>query len=575
MKFLSQNWILIFTIVIGSSLLLTMCSVWNYLNMANFSNKHMVLEIFYVTGQMLTFESANMYNDIPFPLPILFFRLWDPFIIALAAFGSLFILFYENLERFFQRFKKNHIVIVGWSKYAEIIIKSFKNTNKKNHIVVISNLSSNNITSFCENWDVPVLHAVVYTSLNKLLLRNNSILIKRASISKAKYVFVINENDEDNVFQSQSISNEIGQEKSRKIFCHIRNNYMRDAVNESPSNYFLDFDLNKFYARDCLIDIKPLYNWLNKSFKPVEYIILGFGSLGKNIVEECIRVSQYSETEKVKVTIVDKDAQLKSSAFFASFPEISNCSEIKFIEDELLGINSVEQIKKLGQNNSVRGEVIIAVHNDFYASEIALRASEIRVDTKLNIRVPSIEYKELGIMDSNKGYSDTHFFGKLDDINDKLIHEVNNFEKLSRYMHERYLENSMSTVAYDKLSYSLRISNYHSVCHFIHKLHCFGIDFFENNKNIDDIKKELSVLFGNNILKLSQLEHLRWNAERWLNGWMYGPEKEVDSKIHSDLVSWEELPDSSKEFDNDVISVFGQVVQEAAEIDQTKINMLK
>lgn len=48
---------------------------------------------------------------------------------------------------------------------------------------------------------------------------------------------------------------------------------------------------------------------------------------------------------------------------------------------------------------------------------------------------------------------------------------------------------------------------------------------------------------------LAKLEHARWNAERLLGGWKFGPDKDLINKINPCLVAWDKLDDSVKPYD--------------------------
>jgi hypothetical protein len=50
---------------------------------------------------------------------------------------------------------------------------------------------------------------------------------------------------------------------------------------------------------------------------------------------------------------------------------------------------------------------------------------------------------------------------------------------------------------------------------------------------------------------LARLEHARWNAERLLDGWKYGPVKDVSHKTHPCLTGWDKLDATIKTFDYD------------------------
>ena len=49
--------------------------------------------------------------------------------------------------------------------------------------------------------------------------------------------------------------------------------------------------------------------------------------------------------------------------------------------------------------------------------------------------------------------------------------------------------------------------------------------------------------------KLAQNAHEIWARGRITEGWRYGPKRDDVKKEHPDLVPYEELPDSEKEYD--------------------------
>jgi hypothetical protein len=55
------------------------------------------------------------------------------------------------------------------------------------------------------------------------------------------------------------------------------------------------------------------------------------------------------------------------------------------------------------------------------------------------------------------------------------------------------------------------------------------------------------------IERLAEMEHGRFNAERLLDGWRYGSPKDVARKISPYLVPWAELPEDVKKWDCDAV----------------------
>ena len=63
----------------------------------------------------------------------------------------------------------------------------------------------------------------------------------------------------------------------------------------------------------------------------------------------------------------------------------------------------------------------------------------------------------------------------------------------------------------------------------------------------------LGVSLSEDLLKLTELlaknAHDLWAAQRISEGWQYGPKRDDKRKNHPDLVPYERLPESEKEYD--------------------------
>ncbi|NOZ20000.1 MAG: hypothetical protein GXP25_02815 [Planctomycetes bacterium] len=61
---------------------------------------------------------------------------------------------------------------------------------------------------------------------------------------------------------------------------------------------------------------------------------------------------------------------------------------------------------------------------------------------------------------------------------------------------------------------------------------------------------------------MAVMEHARWNVERLLDGWTWGPQKDVDQKISPYLVSWEKLPENVREWDRQAVRAIPKLLAE-------------
>ncbi|NLX96914.1 MAG: Ryanodine receptor Ryr [Rhodopirellula sp.] len=63
--------------------------------------------------------------------------------------------------------------------------------------------------------------------------------------------------------------------------------------------------------------------------------------------------------------------------------------------------------------------------------------------------------------------------------------------------------------------------------------------------------------------RMAEMEHGRWNAERLRDGWRYGHPRDDQRKVHDCLVPWSELPETIKRYDRDAVRAFPEILAKA------------
>lgn len=135
-------------------------------------------------------------------------------------------------------------------------------------------------------------------------------------------------------------------------------------------------------------------------------------------------------------------------------------------------------------------------------------------------------------------------------------------EELAREAHQTYfekriLENSdQSLRQWTDLDVSLKDSNRQQVSCAVFNLGKAGFEV----KQVGGSKAGSFTFLPVEIELLAELEHGRWNAERLLNGWRYGPVKDVTNKINPFIIPWKELTDRIKQYDRDAIVAFPRIL---------------
>lgn len=104
---------------------------------------------------------------------------------------------------------------------------------------------------------------------------------------------------------------------------------------------------------------------------------------------------------------------------------------------------------------------------------------------------------------------------------------------------------------WEKLDPALQHSNLKQVAFYELILNRVGLSMKRvENPTLFDIKANLD---KSEYDFLAKLEHARWNAERMLEGWKYGPVKDITKNLNPCIVAWEKLDVETKKYDYDPV----------------------
>ena len=61
---------------------------------------------------------------------------------------------------------------------------------------------------------------------------------------------------------------------------------------------------------------------------------------------------------------------------------------------------------------------------------------------------------------------------------------------------------------------------------------------------------------------MARVEHIRWSWEKRLNGWTFGKDKDDIKKTHPSLIPYEQLSESEKEKDRELVKLIPAFLQD-------------
>lgn len=136
------------------------------------------------------------------------------------------------------------------------------------------------------------------------------------------------------------------------------------------------------------------------------------------------------------------------------------------------------------------------------------------------------------------------------------------WEAAAKQIHENYQKDQKR--AWDKIPDDFRRSNYHQAMYAEVILRAAGLKVAKEPPQDATLVADLDdVLSEAEIEHLAQMEHGRWNVERLIQGWTYGPAKDEVARTHFCLVPWEQLPEEYRRYDHDAVKAFPGVLAKA------------
>jgi serine phosphatase RsbU (regulator of sigma subunit) len=184
--------------------------------------------------------------------------------------------------------------------------------------------------------------------------------------------------------------------------------------------------------------------------------------------------------------------------------------------------------------------------------------------SELNYLIP-VELKKIGY--------EVIRYEEVSEINISMV------RKLARAIHSRYLHEIKNqslhannyvffnpgnagkqyTVDFDDLPDEIKYSNIDSATHIPTKLLSIGYKIRQVKKGFKPFALHLN---EEEIETMARVEHMRWSWEKRLNGWTFGEVKDDVKKTHPSLIPYEQLSESEKEKDRELVKLIPAFLQD-------------
>ncbi len=140
-------------------------------------------------------------------------------------------------------------------------------------------------------------------------------------------------------------------------------------------------------------------------------------------------------------------------------------------------------------------------------------------------------------------------------------------EKMGQAFHEEYVNTSTSRLPdnmkpWKKLKDTFKTANLEQAKYAVQILEACGFQVIP----VPAPNKDAVAFTDEEVERMAEMEHGRWNVERLRNGWRYGKDRDDGKKLHDCIVSWARLPDGEdgvKKYDRSSVRKFPEILAQA------------
>jgi len=523
----------------------------------------------YYTLQLFMLEFSGGHRTVNLPISIA--RVLAPATAAWAAIQAVVLLFDEELGRLWLRLGRGHVVICGLGKHGLHLMREFHDAGLR--VVVVDAAEDNEFASSCEKRGVIVINGDA---------RNPSVMAE-AAVVRASRVLAVCGDDDTNLGVAVAVSSAL-QATRRKAplpvhlaileprFYHLLKQH--EVVNELDHGIRLHvFNMYENAARLLLRD-HPLDADLPgpEDGRTPHLVLIGFGKMGQAIAVQAAKVGHLANGQAIAVTAIDTDVVDRKEAFLGQYPRFGSVCDIEYIAASHTEATAHVRMRELAgdPDRIVRFVVCLDSDSTTLLAGLDLLDKIPGIPRPVMLRMSSAE--GLASLLQRKGAASEHAFVPFGMASqscnrDVLLNRILDLQ--ARAIHEDYLAQRIadgggapddpSRVSWLELPERLKDSNRQQADHIAVKLRAVGAEVVAGSgaggAAFTFSEEEVEVL--------SQMEHSRWNAERGIAGWRYGPVKNAELKTTPYLVDWEDLEENIREYDREAVRRIPALVRSA------------
>jgi hypothetical protein len=489
-------------------------------------------EALYKTLQLYFLNTDFPKHEVPIILNIA--RFAAPMSLATAIIGKIVQLTSKQTKVLRIKYFKNHCIICGLGLVGRQIAEDCLLNRRQVVIIEINPMN-------------PYLYSMLGT--DAVILFGNAtdpILLKQANINRADVLFALTNSDTTNM-NIAYVASDIVNNENKAVHHHLKciihiamasayHLFFNSKFYQTPNNVFSPKLFNISQVASALVldacppeKQAPENQVSKKGDPPVNIMIFGLGNIGENLLLGFARTGHYlcnipPESDKVsvsiknKVHIVDPIADKRMEEIRALYPKLDQIVECRIYSQSPSTLTEAafsEMVQKEGirivflcmEDDRERFSILQIIHG------YLLRNSIMVVDLIPSTIRNSATAENIGILLGSSFISEKEYkvFEYLKEICKLEILVNDKLDELAKSIHSLY-----GTKEWEKTEEVFRQSSRYQAEHLKIKLRAMSLDWEKTSV------KEVEEYLANNpqlVEDLAHLEHIRYVAERFLDGW--------------------------------------------------------
>jgi hypothetical protein len=294
--------------------------------------------------------------------------------------------------------------------------------------------------------------------------------------------------------------------------------------------------------------------------RQVHLVIVDLSPLGEALLKQALAVGHYANNVPLAVTVIDESASQKEQSILVRIPELHQCADLTFVDGGMEQETVRQNLKELLNNPQQMTSVafcqedaqsaltgcmdLIPLLTVFNKTVFVNLAEDERAATSLNIsqdeRIRLIPFGNSEVACSTQAVVHRDL--------DILAKNIHNEYRAKRTRDGDSEQDYPAMKPWEQLDGELRDMNRQQADHIPVKLRALGCRMLAGSGEAGELR-----LSDDEIEALAKTEHRRWCASRRLAGWSFASTRNNVAKLHPDLVSWEELDESTRDYDREPV----------------------